>query len=85
MKFIRYGFVLVTFLFVVAFAAKNNSSIDVNYLFGAAKLPLVLILFIALLIGVLISALLMGVKILKLKHQNHRLQKEVQKIPKEPT
>jgi putative membrane protein len=69
--------VLLTLLLIIvgiAFAALNAKAVEINYLFGKTELPLAVILLISLAIGIVMSALVFGVSIIKLKAKNAWLE-----------
>lgn len=83
MKIVGWLFTLLIIIIGVAFAALNARSIEVNYFFGSKAFPLVVLLFISLAMGVLLSALIMGWRILRLKTQNVSLQRKLKHTQEE--
>lgn len=72
--------ILLTLLLIIvgiAFAALNAKAVEINYLIGKTELPLAVILLIALTSGILMTMLLMGVSLIKLKAKNKRLQSKL--------
>lgn len=69
--------IVLTLLLIVvgiAFAALNAKAVEINYLIGETELPLALMLLISLISGILITMLLLGVSIIKLKAKNKWLE-----------
>lgn len=74
---------LTTILIVsigVVFSVLNAHSVHVKYLIGEADLPMVVLLLITLIMGMLISFIIFGWSLLKLKSQNHRLKAQLKKL-----
>jgi len=74
--------VLLTLLLIIvgiAFAALNAKAIEINYLIGKSELPLAVILLISFICGIVISMLLLGVSLIKLKAKNKWLENKVKK------
>ncbi len=72
--------ILLTLLLIIvgiAFAALNAKAVEINYLIGQTELPLAVVLLIALTSGIVITVLLLGVSLIKLKAQNSRLQSKL--------
>lgn len=63
-------------LIVVIFAMVNFQRVTVNFLFGTVRLPLVVIIVGALLIGMIITFMGAMPTILRLKTQNKRMIKK---------
>lgn len=63
-------------LIVVIFAMANFQQVTVNFLFGTVRLPLVVIIVGALLIGMIITFMGAVPTILRLKTQNKRMSKK---------
>lgn len=82
-----FGVVLTLLLIIIgiAFTALNAQSVEINYLIGEKALPLALILFVTLAVGVLLSVLLMGFSVLKLKAQNKWLESKLKKVQEQLT
>ncbi len=74
--------VLLTLLLIIvgiAFAALNAKAIEINYLIGKSELPLAVILLISFICGIVVSMLLLGVSLIKLKAKNKWLENKVKK------
>lgn len=67
---------VVLALIVVIFAMANFQRVTVNFLFGTVRLPLVVIIVGALLIGMVITFMGAVPTILRLKTQNKRMSKK---------
>lgn len=67
---------VVLALIVVIFAMANFQRVTVNFLFGTVRLPLVVIIVGALLIGMIITFMGAVPTILRLKTQNKRMSKK---------
>ena len=72
-------------LIAVAFAAKNDVSVELHYYLGSVAAPLSLLLVISLGIGALLGVFACSGVILKLKRETMRLQKSVKVAEKEVT
>lgn len=70
MRIISFLLMIIILIMGIAFAATNAQLITVNYLIGSASLPLALVLLIAFVVGVLLSYIYLGAKVLKLKAQH---------------
>jgi putative membrane protein len=76
--------VLLTLLLIIvgiAFAALNAKAIEINYLIGKSEMPLAVILLISFICGIVISMLLLGVSLIKLKAKNKWLENKVKRNP----
>lgn len=74
--------VLLTLLLIIvgiAFAALNAKAIEINYLIGKSELPLAVVLLISFICGIVVSMLLLGVSLIKLKAKNKWLENKVKK------
>lgn len=72
--------ILLTLLLIIvgiAFAALNAKAVEINYLIGKTDLPLAVVLMIALTSGILITMLLLGVSLIKLKAKNKWLESKL--------
>jgi len=72
--------ILLTLLLIIvgiAFAALNAKAVEINYLIGKIDLPLAVVLLIALTSGILITMLLLGVSLIKLKAKNKWLESKL--------
>lgn len=80
MRTISFIFLLLILVVGIAFSAMNAKSIPVHYLLGTRELPLVFVLFIAFMLGVVLSFLMMSLKVIKLKSKVHGLNSKLKKI-----
>lgn len=76
LSLIFFGIIAAT---CIAFAILNASSITVNYVFGEKELPLIVIMFVSMILGVLLSLCAMTWKVLKLKAKIHQLKSQLKK------
>ncbi len=83
MSLIRMLFTLLIIVVGIAFAALNNHEVMVNYLIGSRDYPLAILLLIAFATGILLSILIMGVSILKLKTQKSWLENKLKRTQEE--
>ncbi|MBN9288721.1 MAG: hypothetical protein BGO43_08610 [Gammaproteobacteria bacterium 39-13] len=81
------GVVLTILLIIVgiAFTALNAQSVEINYLIGEKNLPLAVILLASLTLGIVLSVLLMGFSLLKLKAKNKWLESKLKKAQEQLT
>lgn len=80
MRIITLLFVILLVVLGAFFSALNSESVKVNYLFGNAELPLAVIVFIALGIGILLTALSLGFRVFWLKLKNKRLNSKLKQL-----
>jgi lipopolysaccharide assembly protein A len=78
-------FTLLLIAVGVVFAALNAKPVEINYLVGARELPLVVILLAFLTLGILLSIIVMGISILKLKTKNKWLESKLKKANEQLT
>lgn len=62
-------------LFGISFAILNAHPVSVHYYIGARDVPLSLLLFLSLLLGILIGLFSLYPRIFKLKLENRRLRR----------
>ncbi|HEM6303132.1 LapA family protein [Streptococcus suis] len=74
------GLVLIILLTVVL-SLTNRQVVEVNYLFGQFRMPLILVIIGSLLIGMFIQYLLGLTKNMSLKSEIKNLKKELSEIP----
>lgn len=70
-------FVILFALLVAVFAVLNVEPVTINYFFGTAEWPLILVILGSVLMGGLIIGLVSFVKILQLKKQLKNARKDV--------
>lgn len=78
-KIIGWIITLAIIVMGVAFSALNAQSVSVNYLFGKSELPLAVILLLAFGLGVLLSILILGPKIVSLATKNKWISNKLKK------
>lgn len=83
MRLVSILLTLIIIIAGVAFAALNASTVEVNYLVGSKALPLVVMLLIALVIGSLLSLLILGLSLLRLKAKNKWLVHKLKQAKEE--
>lgn len=79
MRIVSLIFLVLLLVATVMFASLNSASTSVNYFLGERELPLILLMFMCLLIGVLLGWLLMFWKLIKLKSKIHSLNSKLRK------
>ncbi|MFP7169624.1 lipopolysaccharide assembly LapA domain-containing protein [Terribacillus sp. 7520-G] len=86
MKAQWYIILAVIFAVLIAiFAVINVDSVQVDYLFGTGSAPLILIILFSVLMGVLITASVGGLRVFKLTREVRALRKENDKKAAEIT
>ncbi|MCS5712021.1 lipopolysaccharide assembly protein LapA domain-containing protein [Candidatus Berkiella aquae] len=80
MRIISLLLTLLLIIVGIAFAALNAKAVEINYLIGQTELPLAALLLISLIVGILISVLLLGSSMIKLKTKNKWLESKVKRI-----
>jgi uncharacterized integral membrane protein len=68
---------LVFAVIIAIFAVVNVDEVPVNYVFGEAQWPLILVILISALLGVLLSATVSIIRTYALKRKVKSLQKEI--------
>lgn len=80
-------FSLIFFLIILVlglfFGVLNADVVPLNYYWGAASIPLSVIIVLALILGVILGLLASAAIILKLKHRVTRLTREIRDTEKE--
>jgi len=74
--------ILLTLLLIIvgiAFAALNSKAVEINYLIGKSEMPLAVLLLISLIVGIMITMLLLGVSLIKLKAKNKWLEGKIKR------
>ena len=82
-KIVSYVIFFLVGLIAVAFAAKNDASVELHYFLGSVSAPLSLLLVLSLGIGAMLGIFACSGVILKLKRDAMRLQKSVKVAEKE--
>ncbi len=73
MRIIKLIFVLIIILLGASFAVLNANVVQINYYFGTASMPLVLLLLIVFIVGIILGLISLSLYTMKLKHQNAQL------------
>ncbi|MBB5180763.1 putative integral membrane protein [Planomicrobium koreense] len=68
---------LIFAVIIALFAVVNVDSVPVNYVFGEAQWPLILVILVSALLGVLLSSTIAIIRNFSLKRKNNALQKEI--------
>lgn len=79
MRIIGWLFTILLIIFGVGFAALNATPVLVNYVIGKHEMPLAVIIFISFGVGILVSMLILGAKILSLTAKNKWLSNKLKK------
>jgi putative membrane protein len=67
-----------------AFAALNAGTVNLNYYFGELDLPFALVAIALIAIGVVLGAVVVGFKLLRLRRDNFMLRRQVKQLSGEP-
>ncbi|HSP21770.1 MAG TPA: lipopolysaccharide assembly protein LapA domain-containing protein [Planococcus sp. (in: firmicutes)] len=68
---------LIFAVIIALFAVVNVDPVPVNYMFGEAQWPLILVILVSALLGVMLSSTLAIIRNFSLKHKVNALQKEM--------
>lgn len=68
---------LIFAVIIAIFAVVNVDSVPVNYVFGEAQWPLILVILVSALLGVLLSSTVAIIRTFTLKRKVNALQKEI--------
>ncbi len=68
---------LIFAVIIAIFAVVNVDSVPVNYVFGEAQWPLILVILVSALLGVLLSSTVAIIRTFTLKRKVNSLQKEI--------
>ncbi|GGE29240.1 lipopolysaccharide assembly protein LapA domain-containing protein [Streptococcus himalayensis] len=77
-NYIRYILLLVTILLIAGLSVANFETVQVNYLFGEFKLPLIILILLSVLLGSLGTFLISMPKNFSLQQKLKKTQKELQ-------
>ncbi|TMN21056.1 LapA family protein [Lentibacillus cibarius] len=81
MKWQSYVILAIIFVIIVAvFAVANVSPVEVNYLLGIGKAPLILVILFSVLMGGIITASAGVVKIIRQQREHKALQAECNRL-----
>ncbi|MCS5709046.1 LapA family protein [Candidatus Berkiella cookevillensis] len=79
MRLLGWIFTLIIIIFGVAFSALNATTVNINYLLGKQDLPLSVIILISFAVGIILSILILGTKIISLTAKNKWLASKLKK------
>lgn len=79
MRLLGWIFTLIIIIFGVAFSALNATKVNINYLLGKHDLPLSVIILISFALGIVLSILVLGTKIISLSAKNKWLASKLKK------
>ena len=68
---------VVVFALGLAFSAINTAPVNINYYLGVVTLPLSVIVILSLVAGIIIGSLTIFASTLRLRYENHYLQKKL--------
>lgn len=83
MRIVSYIFLLAIILLGATFAVLNSGVVTINYYVGQRSLPLSLLLALVFAAGCLLGIAVTSWALLKIKLQNHHLQKQLKIAEKE--
>ena len=85
MKFFKMVLIVIVFLIAITFATKNQETISLRYYFfdGSLTMPLFLLIFLALLTGILLAGCAGVFAGFKLKYEIRRHKKMIFELEKE--
>ncbi|MGE4349905.1 MAG: lipopolysaccharide assembly LapA domain-containing protein [Candidatus Berkiella sp.] len=79
MRLLGWIFTLIIIIFGVAFSALNATRVNINYLLGKQDLPLSVIILISFAVGIILSIIILGTKIISLTAKNKWLTSKLKK------
>ncbi len=85
MRIVGILLLIVVIITGIAFTALNSKVVELNYLIGSKALPLAAILLISLIAGVLVTSLIMGFSLIKLKAKNKWLESKLKRTQEQLT
>ncbi|MGE3319126.1 MAG: lipopolysaccharide assembly LapA domain-containing protein [Candidatus Berkiella sp.] len=77
MRIVSILLTLILIIVGIAFAALNAKPVEINYLIGTSEMRLALLLLISFCVGIVITMLLLGVSLVKLKAKNKWLESKL--------
>jgi len=85
MKFLKTIFIAILFVIAITFAIKNQDSIELKYYFidGVWTMPLFLLIFFSVLLGILIAGFAGFFAGFKLKYEIRKYKKTLLELEKE--
>ena len=84
-KILYISLFVVTLVIALLFFVKNYQILEFNYILGVIELPLSMLMLIGFIFGLLIGILAMLPMIIRLKHTQNRLKKQIRINEKEIT
>ncbi len=78
-RLLGWIFTLIIIIFGVAFSALNATRVNINYLLGKQDLPLSVIILISFAVGIILSIIILGTKIISLTAKNKWLTSKLKK------
>ena len=82
-KIITLIIFITVFIAGSAFSAINTSPVSINYYLGTISAPLSVIVVISILVGIILGAAIITLSIFRLRYENRRLTKKLQKVEQE--
>lgn len=76
-RIITIAIFIIVFVMGAGFSAINTSPVTINYYLGTFTLPLSAIIIIAIILGIIIAALTLSTRVLRLRYENSRLNKKL--------
>lgn len=83
MRILSYVFTLFLMLLGISFAVLNAEPVLINFYVGSSKLPLSLLLVLALIFGVVLGLIVSLTHYIRLKRANSRLRQRLKLVEKE--
>jgi uncharacterized membrane protein YciS (DUF1049 family) len=77
MRFLYYIILLITIVIALTFASLNAEPVTLNYYIGTRTISLSLLLVLCLGVGIILGFLIALVPLLRLKHSNYLLKKQL--------
>ena len=85
MKYLGYLILIILIIIGVTFAVLNPAQIKIDYYFAQAQLSLSLVLVFAFVIGLLLGALIITLKMFRIHIVNRSLRRKVLKLEQQLT
>lgn len=79
MRLIGILLTLILIMVGIAFAALNAKVVEINYLIGKTEIRLAWLLLISFIVGIVITMLLLGISLIKLKAKNKWLEGKIKR------
>ncbi len=68
---------IAVFILGAGFSAINTSPVAINFYLGTVTLPLAVLIVLAIFVGAALSATALSISALRLRYENHRLNKKL--------